>query len=369
MSFESKSLSMTACHLPDISEANWEDIKMRIVSKPVPNADSIQEEAQWGWAGKASAIQKPTMENIMVDQDIMHFRYTCLERKIPAATKNAHISLRSEQRREQTGMPYLSRKEKKEIRKDVTDDLLDDQPAQLVSIEVLYRIGSNTLFIGTTSTRSVDGVAAQLMVEAGFPNLYPMYAHERALVLTEGKSKEMFQEPLEFTEYLQEDILPGRDFLVWLWHSCVNSTDSTGGKFELDDDILFAAIGSSIHMEFDEKKVNFTSEVASASKGAIYALKSGFTPAKYKLKFGFREQVWKLTLDADTLSYGSVTLPDSEETDSIEHFRERVYFMEMLDSFINNLYFSYLDTLHTNKDELVDSIQRWIRDADLNEYF
>jgi hypothetical protein len=367
MSFMSKTVNVTTCHIPDGEPVNWEDIKMKIVSNPVPNEDSIMQEAQWGWAGGDSALQKPTLDNIMIDNDILHFRYSCMERKIPSATKQAYIDLRSKERADQTGMPILSRKEKKEIREDVTETLLEQQPPQLVSIEVIYRLDSNVLFVGSTSPNAIENIVILLMTQLGFPPMFPMFDHDRAAVLTGGKSKE-FLEALHFTDYVMDELTPGQDFMTWLWHSCVDP-NSHNGHFQFgDDDILVAALGSSLNMATDERKVSFSGEGASSTKGAIYALKSGFKPVKYKLALGFRDQIWKLTLDAETMSYGSIQLPEGEELDPTEHLRERLYFIELLDSFINNLYFLYLDSLHSDQDKLVEEVYKWISEADPDQY-
>ena len=367
MSFESKGISMTTCHIPPGEEIDWEEIKQRITLSPVPSEDIVKEEPQWGWSAGCASLMKPTMDNIMVDQDIMHFRYTMLERKIPSATKGAHIDLRSQERMEKTGMQFLSRKEKKEIRTDVSEALLDQMPCVVTSVEILYRLNSKTLFIGSTSENAVDSIVTLLTTKAGFPPIFPLNAVSRATVLTEGKSSE-FIGPVQFTEHYVDTPAPGQDFMTWLWHACVDP-DSYDGKFALGEEELVVMIGASINMAYESNKVAFNNETACSSKGAIYALKSGYKPVKYKLKVGFRGQVWALTLDADTMTYASVTLPDSEELDTIERFRERVAFIEMLDSFMNNLYFLHLSSMHEDAESTIKEVADWIEEADLDSYF
>jgi hypothetical protein len=269
---------------------------------------------------------------------------------------------------EMTGQAFLSRKERKEIKEDVVESLKEDMPALITSIEVLHRIGTDTVYVGTASEKAADNVMI-LLQNLGLPSMMAMEPFNRGSIISQENIKEYYDMPVDFTQYVNTDVTPGIDFLTWLWYAVSDPSSGYGGTFELEDNTLAAAICDSITLVKDDNKITLTGATVAATRGAMYALKNGYKPVKYKLKLAWMEGMyWELSIDGDKMTYSSVKLPDGNELDPIEVFCERLGNIELLEVFINNLYYLYLQSFKTDREETINNVSDWINEADLDEY-
>ncbi len=112
-----------------------------------------------------------------------------------------------------------------------------------------------------------------------------------------------YLEDIERTRFL------GEEFLTWLWFRSETEPEldlGERGKVRLDIGDPMVLRGQDDH---DATLVTIKGERASISAEALESLRAGKKLAKCKLLVQQEDQVWACTVNADSLAFGSLTLP------------------------------------------------------------
>ena len=164
-------------------------------------------------------------------------------------------------------------------------------------------------------------------------------------------------------------ILPGREFLTWLWFK----SEERGGSIMLPD------MGGDIEMIFLRKIVLESGEGEYAETVACRglhadleegksALRKGKKVTEARIQLGTGDERFEFTFRADTFSFQSLKLPvptDGEEEDQEGKLLERIYLIEIVMKTMENLFALFLKrrTSPEWESEELPLMKKWIEKA------
>ena len=335
MGFESGSVSCRVFYVP---KGIPEDSLERFAQKTAPSLETLREDPVSGWVTGRHLLDRNINEDTAYYAGYLRLTLMQAERKVPDALLRAECALEEMARLQASGLEYLKREEKIQIRKEIKERLLPDMPPQLRGIPMVYDEQEGLMYTGALSDKQHDAFQLHFRDALGFnlPTLNPKTAALKRLQVNVDDLGRVSFSPEAPDEAVSDSI--GQDFLTWLWYK----SESGGGAFDLgaigrfgvavEGPLTFVMEGSGAH----ETVLRKGSPVVSAE--AKTALLSGKKLKRAKLTIARSDEVWTCTLDADDFVFRSLKLPEGEKLEPVSRFQARIM---ALNTFVRAYLFLY----------------------------
>ncbi|MEN9360526.1 MAG: hypothetical protein RL095_2061 [Verrucomicrobiota bacterium] len=346
-----------------------EDLLERLESKAMKPLEKVGEEPVSGFAARHILETEFTQETCWIG-DFCHFHYATAVRRVPPALLAAECAKRelaAIKTAGSEGSGYLSRKRRAEIKEEARKELIKQGVPQIRGIPVLIDPQASLMYIGIASAKGADEVATAILEALEVPMLPITVETSVAEVLaTSGEQLD----PIQLVEGFEDgtERWMGRDFLTWVWFMA----EQDGGKFTVPDlgefavgvdgPLTLAAEGEGSHESVLRKGVPTGAPEAAA------ALASGKKLRAARLMIGRPDEAWHLSLDADSLGFRSVKLPDGEKMNKQDRFEERAEFLHTLQAALRALMARFAKEVSGRKrGNTVEAMRDWALGRGLQE--
>ncbi|MFZ2643290.1 MAG: recombination-associated protein RdgC [Verrucomicrobiia bacterium] len=341
MSFESGQIGFRMCYaLKELPT----DAVQRFASKASPPLKSLGAEPAIGWVGGRHLFDLPISDENARLGGYLRLSLLKAERKVPSSLLRAESFMEELARMKADNKPFLDRKAKSEVRKQVMSRLLPQMPPTLRAIPFVHDERGGVVYVGAVSEQQMDALRVNFLAATGI-DLVPVNV-ETAVAQRRGQKAKQWA-PASFSPEAADDEMenrPGQDFLTWLWFA----SEDRGGLFEsrergqiavaLEGPLLLERPGDGAHV------IAIREGVPTASPEAQTALMTGKKLRRAKLTLACQDETWMTSFDADSFSF-RVKLPDPKEVlDPASRFQERIQklgefrdlFFELLDQFLDD---------------------------------
>ena len=362
MSFESGSMSCRAFFVPrDLPD----DAVERFAANAAPSLESLKDESIQGWVGGRHLLDRVITEDNAYYGGQLRLTLMQADRKIPPALLKAEQTMEELAHLQATGLQFLNRKTRSEIKEQVVDRLLPQMPPQLKGIHFVHSPNERMVYASCMSEKQLDAFQIHFARTLGYA-LIPAMPGETALRRKSLDVEEL--PPSSFSPDLddrQVSYVIGEDFLTWLWY--MSEVEKGAILLEEIGEVAVLIEGPlTFHMEGDGAHVTVLRKGAPlVSAEAKTALLVGKKLRQARVNMVLGEQAWVCTLDADQFVFRGLKLPESEEKlDPISRFQER---MLKLDRFVD-LFFRLYDEFLSRRSrpeewqDEVTRIRKWVSD-------
>lgn len=364
MPFDSGNITFTACRLNKKLPANVVDDFIRCKAK---STDSVKDEPQIGWVTSRHLLDTRIDEDSAYTAGYLNLTLRSAVRKIPASLLKAECRIEELAMQQANDTQELTRRMKKEIKEDITERLLGHMPPSLSGTSFVAMQDGMTVYVDSASTGQIE----QFQEEFKKTLDIDPYALTPEVICSEDFDVDPEKLPrLNFSRKLNDEYgctgTIGMDFLTWLLYlsesegGLIQTNEALGGEFgiALDGPLLFVADGKGALESVIRKGVPTQSAEAQAALDVGKKLKQ----AKILLARG--EDVWQLTLDAETFAIRSMKLPQGEKLDKESEFQERMINIGIIRDTLHLLFQRFVETLQspekTNK--LKSKIKSWLEE-------
>lgn len=362
MALESGSISCRMFYAPHRLPA---DAVAQFARRAAPPLPSIGTEPIHGWVGGRHLLDVP------ITDDNAHFggylRLVLLkaERKVPQSLLRAECMLEEFAHMRAEKKPFVDRKTRSEIRKQVLARLLPTMPPTLQGIPFVYNERDRVLYAGATSENQTEAFLLNFRNTLN-SELIPLTAATAAVQL--GASirdwgKTSFSPEVPDSAM---DETPGLDFLTWLWFA----SETRGGLFDtkqngrvgvlIEGPLVFTHVGEGAH------QITLRDGLPTISAEAKTALLSGKKLERAKITLGRTgDENWSCSFDTDAFVFRSLKLPESEEVlDAASRFQDRVQKLDLFRELLLDLFAQFAAERGTPRRWVATQkeIHRWVTD-------
>ncbi len=316
-----------------------------------------------GWVSGRHMLDRNITEENAYLASYLRLTLCKAERKIPPALLKAECKMEEIAEMQARGVAFLKRKEKSEIKKQVTERLQPDMPPTLTGIDFVCEQNGDILYATATSDKQIDTFTLYFKQTTGV-DLIPVTPF--TVAAKERKTDLRDLPATSFSPDCEDDTAEdqvGRDFLTWLWYfseACGGLATLDIGEFAvmIEGPLSFVYEGGGAHETVLRKGMPVVSAEAKT------ALTCGKKLRRAKVTFARGEDVWTTFLDADEFVLRSTKLPKGENVDQVSKFQDRVLALETLYQIITGFYQRFLDErLNAEEWQAVRSdIHKWVTD-------
>lgn len=361
MPFETGSISFRMYHLPRALPESPLDGFLERVAPPL---DTVKDQPVYGWVTGRHLLDRQIDDN---NSYLAGYLRLCLleaERKIPNSLLRAEMKQEELIRLAVSGNEMISRREKVEMKQEIVDRLLASMPPQLKGMTFVHRPGDGYLFSESLAEKQVDIFTSYLREALGFP---PQVITPESWAMHSQHSDPNQWNPCSFSEEVEPERtspLPGHDFMTWLWYQSETHTDKVPAGKEghigvlIEGPLTLVMEGGGAH-EITLRKGNPTQ--SSEAKACLLAGKK-LRKATVNLVRG--EQVWRMTLDGETLAIRSLKpLVPEGNLDYVSRFQDRMLQVELVGQLLRGLYDSFVEERKAPEawGNRVKEIQTWAK--------
>lgn len=362
MAFESGSLSFRTFLLPSDLPDN---AIQRFAQHAVPPLTfTLAENTLQGWVTGRHLLDRNINEDSAMFAGSLRLTLMKAERTIPPALLRAECKMEELAEMQAKGVAYLRRNERSAIKKQVTERLLPQMPPVLTGIDWTALPDSRYLYATALSDKQLDAFCLHFRNTTG---MHPeaLTPETLAAILVKRDCRNLA--PVSFSPEMDDssaELHIGRDFLTWLWFFA----EACGGEIEVEGENATILVEGPLSFAFEGAGAHETvlrKGQPTISAEAKTALLAGKKLRVAKLTIAMHDQEWKLTFDADTFAYRSVTLPKGEEIiGPEERFLDRFHAIERLRAIMTAFYQRFLDErLHETEWLAVrKTIHQWVAD-------
>lgn len=330
-----------------------------LTKHPLASENACKVDPIYGITGRDAGHRDYSETDLQVD-DHVTFGIGSMQ-KIPASyLVEVHASRSRRQLMQVTQTTILSRKQKREIKEDVTESLLDETPVTYKRIDVTFIFLTDTsgyMLVGDTNWKNVEFAEVymyDLMEQEG--RQIELRKHD---IQSVTGYKSIDHEPLHLCEGIgcdENDHMQSRDFLTWLWHLC------EWGPQPLTDwtialgmgNIMFAGEG------MGAEQVALAKGVPSLAREAHNALLAGKKLKRAQMYLARGDDRYTFYYEADKGAYSGVDLPDGQELDPYSEAGENIEFIVAFIELMEDLYKSY--TQYIAEDSTREAMLEWVAD-------
>lgn len=362
MSFESGSLSFRMYY---VEQAMPKDVVERLAARQAPPIKSMGTEPIHGWIGGRHLMDTPVTEENTHFGGYLRAGLLKAEKKVPAATLQAECRLEEQAHMKAENKPFVDRKTRSEIRKNILARLLPTMPPSLKATWFIYEPDARIIFATSTSESASDAFRIHFRNALGFDPV-PVSAETAAEKLglsarDWGKSSFSPEVP---DSAMDEN--PGMDFITWLWFA----SEARGGLFELAD---VGKVGLMIDGPLSVSRAGEGAHVVTLKDGlptisaeAECALLAGKKLVQAKMALACTgDENWRCTFNASEWLVRGLKLPESKEMlDAASEFQSRI---QNLNKFYNILMGLFAEFAKERADaaswkKTQGEIHQWVRD-------
>jgi hypothetical protein len=339
-----------------------EPVLAGFLKRVAPPLEAIKEEPLYGWVTGRHLLDRQIDESSAYLGGYLRLCLLEAQRKIPTSLLRAELKQEELIRLTVSDHEYLSRKEKTEMKQEIVARLLPSMPPQLKGSTFVHRLGDGMLYAETLAEKQVDVFTSYLREAIGFP---PQVITPESLALELGRSDPRQWAPCSFSKDVEADRTShevGHDFMTWLWYQSEMNPDQVPAGKEgtigvlLEGPLTLVMEGGGAH-EITLRKGNPTK---SAEARACLLAGKKLRRATVHLVRG--EQVWKLTLDGETLAVrGLKPIAPENALDFVSQFQDRVRQVELVGDLLKGLFAAFVEERKSRElwGQRVASMQTW----------
>ena len=341
----------------------------------------VPDEIEYGWSGRHILDTNFSFEN-NVFADCLFFALRVDTNRVPGELKKAYLLMEQEALAAGNPSGFISKTQKHDcrdsVRRKIEDELRSGRHRRSRLFPVLWDVTEGVLYCNASGTGFEK--LAELFARTFGLELEPLSAGTLGLRELESKGRRRDYEDFrptrfvhgpagesEYPEYPwvakgpQPKDFVGNEFLLWLWHeadrrSGAIATESGEASIFIDRWLdLDCAYGQTGR---DSLRGSGPARMPEARD----ALRSGKLPRKAGLMLDIHNQQFTLTLGAESLSVGTLRLPEVEDADTPRIlFEERVALLRDLCHGIDALFERFLKVRASSAWEgQVNGMRSWI---------
>lgn len=364
MPFESGSMTMTIFRMPDKLPEKYLEF---FAANTAGTLDSVKEEPVTGWVSGRHLLEVKIDEETSICGGHLYLNMRTAERKIPSLLLKAICRREELVYMQANNTISVPSKIRKEIKEDAMEKNLMKMPPSISAVPFVIDLASDMLYLGTGSTAQIDNFLGffhkTIEIEPFHVNIEDMMYR-----LFDGKTEnDLPSLKFSFEATADEEPVPGRDFLTWLWYY----SEEGGGKISLDN------YGDFECMVEGPLTFAFSAEAKGAAETSIKkgnpmisaeaksALQVGKKLKKARVSIVRGEEIWSFNFDADKFVFGGLSLPDGEEMEPASRFAERINFLHIFNLAIQEYFKKFVEAV-TDKDyqAFEKKIQKWVKERD-----
>ncbi|MCJ8328778.1 MAG: recombination-associated protein RdgC [Lentisphaeria bacterium] len=322
----------------------------------------VGDDPQIGWVSGRHLLDTTLTEDTCNKGGYIHMNLRSAARKVPGALLQAECKMEELARLQAEQKYTISRKEKAEIKKDIEKRLLKSMPPSISGIPFVIDPKHEYLYLGTASQSAIDSFMVFLEETL---DVEPIPLYPNIIIADILKVDKHHIRSLNFSNsnHSADPDNCGQDFCTWLWYF----QEKEGGEIDLGNyGKFYIAVEGPIQFAITDGPGALESVVRKGAVTTSYegkaALKSGKKIKRCKYILARDEQTWYFTIDADTLSYRGVKLPDGEELEPISHFQERMLFIEIFRDAMIKLFETFVNEVSNEQSHelLEEKVQDWV---------
>lgn len=281
--------------------------------------------------------------------DYLAFQFRVDQRKVPPLIRKLYFRQAVEKYRAENDGKWPNRHEKLDIQETTDKWLLSRAFPQPAAVEVVWSPGTQSLLLGTTSTKMIDSFLEHF--EEYF-QVYPVPLYHvhwalNALPL-DDRRKDVLSSMVnvQSVNALEEGRFIGHEFLTWLWYFAESSNpviaygDGSSAEVALGERMVLT-----LPSEGKEKVVCTTR--AYALHEARTALQQGKMVDEMQIAIKAGDNDYQVTLDSSLFAFKGLKTPKQlaggDEEDPDGRFLEKMFFLEDVTAILDVLYKKFLD--------------------------
>jgi len=341
MSFESGLIGFRMCYAP---KGLPDDAVDRFARHAAPPLKSLGTAPAIGWVGGRHLFDLPITDDNARFGGYLRLSLLKAERKVPASLLRAEAFLEELALMKAEKKPFLERKVRSDIRKQVMARLLPQMPPTLRAIPFVHDDRGGVVYVGAASEQQMDAFRVHFLAATGV-DIVPVNTETAAAKRRGAKTRQWA--PASFSPDAADGEMenePGRDFLTWIWFA----SEERSGIFEssehgriavaLEGPLVLERPGDGAHV------IALREGAPTVSAEAQTALMAGKKLRRAKLTLGRGDDTWAASVDADSFAF-RVKLPEPKEVlDPASRFQERIQklgefremFFELFDQFLDD---------------------------------
>jgi hypothetical protein len=323
----------------------------------------IKDDPIYGWCTGKHLMDTAIDEDTARWGSILRLQLVKAEKKIPPSLLKSECRAQEMARMKESGQPFISRKERQEIRDATRMLLLPKMPPILKGIMIVQEAGSNYLFTDAVSEKAADALVIHFR-HAQQITLEPLGPAELAL-----GGRTQFDvtglPPRSFSHLVEDKVVSGEighDFLTWLWFMAETAPEELEVEGHgpvgllVEGPLTFAMEGSGAH-QTTLRKGN-----PPVSTEARSALQGGKKLAKCRLSIAKGDEIWCGNFDGETMVMRGMSLPKCEEDlDPTSTFQMRVRKLDEYREIMTGLYRLFLQRRITPEWQTeVEHMRDWV---------
>ncbi|PCJ56170.1 MAG: hypothetical protein COA79_19740 [Planctomycetota bacterium] len=310
--------------------------------------------------------EKVTLDNFYL------FGFRIASKNVPAALLRAHCQQAEMIALKERGVERLTRYEKSEIKSDLKEDLLEEQPIEYKSFDCLIDRRSGILYFSGTSKRVIKMFIKHFELTFQHPpQLINMETLSSKSLSVKNFKALKNSSPSWFSPTGSDESghLPmaeflGPDFLTWLWFQLESNQrvffsgrDSIGVLIEDFLVLINQSAGPKDSMENIIKN-----GVPTVCPEAQASLLSGKKLNQCKMMFAIGEKQWSFRYDSLKVSFTGIKLPNVEAEHYIDAQVERFENIIELTVLHDSIFLEFLKELLDDEwGGIVKKIQKWVK--------
>lgn len=359
MPFDNGSLALTYFYLSDKLP---EDYLEKFSSYKAGTLDSVKDEQQIGWVTGRTLLESEINEETAIRGGHLFLQMRTAERKVPA------ILLKAICQREELAFMAANQTEKvpskvkKDIREEATEKHLMKMPPGIGGTPFVVDMSNNMLYLGTASTKQIENFVGFFYKTTG---VEPIQMSVGEMMFRLFKTGENEIPELLFSDDADDEPIPARDFLTWLWYF-----------YETESNRVEVGSYGDIEMMIEDPLVfAFASQTKGAGETAVKkgdrplhspeaqaALNVGKKLKKAKLTFTRGQDIWSCSFDADRFAFTGLKLPVGEEMDAASRFAERITNLEIFHDIILEYFRLFAESIRgENGKKLAKDVLAWAK--------
>jgi hypothetical protein len=338
-----------------------------------PTEMGIPEEEEYGWSGGRHVLDGSFSFESNVYGDTLLFGLRIDTNRVPAELRKAYQLQEEEAAAADNPSGFISKLQKKDAkdvaRRRVDEDLRSGKFRRSKLIPILWDLPTQTVFCNVSGP-SLEKLAELFERTFGL-SLLPISSGSAALRYLEPHGRRRDYEDSQPTRFVygadgegQRPEYPwvsksaepkdffGNEFLLWLWHHIDTGEATAIIERTLDLDCAYGQTGRAF----------LRGDSVTKMPEALDALRTGKMPRKVGMTIESTGAQYTLTLAAESLSIGTLKLPEVEEAENPRVlFEERIGLLRDFCRVIDELFGEFLK-LRTNGswESHVQTIRKWI---------
>lgn len=363
MSFEKGTTALAIFRLQDPMPENTLEL---FAAKAAKRIDDLQTDEDIGWTSGRTLVEREITEETAICGGHYHVNLRIAQRKIPTALLQAACRMRELKYIQANDVDFVPSRVRRELKEEFERSMIQNMPPQITGVPLVIDRNSNILYLGTGSTKLIDTFIAFF---------YDTFQMEPIQVSYDDMMIQNFNQTSDslprvtFSETKRdEDFIPGRDFLTWLWFY---SEQNNVGRLDLEQygtmslyiegPLTFALVDEAEGAGETVVKKGAPQNSAEAKA----ALEGGKKLKKAKITLAQEGNLWNCSFDADKFVFSGLKLPDGEETEIHGMFEERVNFLNIFRIAMEEYYKTYVKTLQgDNWSTEQTEILKWTSERD-----